>query len=435
MQTLGRAPRLTRRNLLAGLGAACLPWPALAARQSVVLRPAALSTRIAGRRLDMLGFNGTIPGPEIRVRQGDQVDIRLENGLDDGALVHWHGLRVPNRMDGVNVLTQDVVIPGRSHDYRFTLPDAGTYWYHSHYLSYDQVSRGLFGAFVVEERDPPEVDHDITVQLFDMMIDEEGRYDDSFDPAQFATAGKIGNVATAFVSRDSIRQGDRLRLRCINPSIDRIYELRLSGVAGNIVALDGMPLPAPRPLAPITLAPGQRCDVIADVTGPVRLTDTYGGTSVTLGEIAMEGSRTPRRSAIPGLPANAMPAPGPVHAHVDLVMQGGAGGEDHDGFGTWALNDVSGLPRRPLVDVRRGATVRMTLRNATAFPHVMHLHGHHFHELDAEGASGAYRDSTLVGAGAARDILCVLDNPGSWMLHCHMLSHQTDGMATWVRVR
>ena len=228
---------------------------------------------------------------------------------------------------------------------------------------------------------------------------------------------------------------DRLRLRCINPSIDRIYELRLSGVAGNIVALDGMPLPAPRPLAPIILAPGQRCDVIADVTGPVRLTDTYGGTSVTLGEIAMEGSRTPRRSAIPGLPANAMPAPGPVDAHVDLVMQGGAGGGDHDGFGTWALNDVSGLPRRPLVDVRRGATVRMTLRNATAFPHVMHLHGHHFHELDARGASGAYRDSTLVGAGAARDILCVLDNPGSWMLHCHMLSHQTDGMATWVRVR
>jgi len=382
----------------------------------------------------MLGFNGRIPGPEIRARQGDQADIRLENGLDDGALVHWHGLRVPNRMDGVNVLTQDVVIPGQSHDYRFALPDAGTYWYHSHYLSYDQVSRGLFGAFIVDEPDPPVVDHDITVQLFDMMIDDEGRFDDEFHAAHFATAGKIGNVATAFLSRDTVRRGDRLRLRCINPSIDRIYDLKLSGLAGAVVALDGMPLAEPRPLATITLAPGQRCDVIADVVGPVTLTDTYDGRDLRLGEIAAKGTGAPRTEAIPALTANAMPSPGTGETHVELVMQGGAGGNDHGGFGTWALNDVSGLPGQPLVDVRRGATVRITLRNDTAFAHVMHLHGHHFHELGPSGALGDYRDSTLVEAWSARDILCVLDNPGAWMLHCHMLSHQTDGMATWVRV-
>ncbi|MGY3670662.1 multicopper oxidase family protein (plasmid) [Marinovum sp. KMM 9989] len=425
---------LTRRDVLAGLAALCVPGAVAAARQSVVLRPSAIVARVAGFDLTLLGFNGQVPGPEIRTRQGDQIDIRLENGLDDGALVHWHGLRVPNQMDGVNVLTQDVVVPGQSHDYRFALPDAGTYWYHSHYLSYDQVSRGLFGAFVVEETTPPDVDHDITAQLFDMMIDGEGGFDDTFDPAQFATAGKIGNVATAILSRSTVRRGDRLRLRCINPSIDRIYDLSLSGLAGAIVAHDGMPLAKPRPLSVITLAPGQRCDVIADVTGPISLTDVYDGGDVLLGEIAAEGAREPSQSAIPTLPPNAMPVPDRDATPVELVMQGGAGGDAHGGFGTWALNDVSGLPGQPLVDVRRGATVRITLRNQTAFAHVMHLHGHHFYEVDASGTLGDYRDSTLVGAWGARDILCVLDNPGAWMLHCHMLSHQTDGMATWVRV-
>lgn len=427
-------PRPSRRHVLTGLGALLLPLPMSASGRTVVLRPAPLTARIAGYSLDMLGFNGRIPGPEIRARQGDDVEIRLENGLDDGALVHWHGLRVPNRMDGVNVLTQDVVIPGGIHDYRFALPDAGTYWYHSHYLSYDQVSRGLFGAFIVEEPDPPEVDHDITVQLFDMMIDNEGRFDDEFQAAHFATAGKIGNVATAFLSRETVRRGDRLRLRCINPSIDRIYTLRLSGLSGAVVALDGMPLTQPRPLAPITLAPGQRCDVIADVTGTVTLVDIYEGAELELGRIAAEGARTARKTPIPALPANPMRKPDTPEAQVELVLQGGAGGGEHGGFGTWAFNDVSGLPARPLVDVRRGAAVRITLRNATAFPHVMHLHGHHFFELDTSGAPGDYRDSTLVEAGEERDILCVLDNPGKWMLHCHMLSHQTDGMATWVRV-
>ncbi len=117
-----------------------------------------------------------------------------------------------------------------------------------------------------------------------------------------------------------------------------------------------------------------------------------------------------------------------------LVMQGGAGGGKHGGFGTWALNDVSGLPSEPLVSVQRGTPVRISLDNATAFDHVMHLHGHHFWEISENGEPGDYRDGTLVRAGAALDILCVLDNPGNWMLHCHMLSHQADGMATWVRV-
>ena len=424
----------TRRETLGG-GLAALAaagTPALAAAQNFVLRPEPVITTLGGVRQELLGFNGSFSGPELRARQGDDMRVRVENGLKDGVLVHWHGLRLPNRMDGVNVLTQDVIPPDVSHDYRFPVPDAGTFWYHSHYVSYDQVSRGLFGPLIVEERQPPDVDHDITVQLFDMLTDDSGVYDEDTGAGQFVASGRIGNVMTAIVSRGTVQRGDRARLRLINPSIDRVYSLRINGIEGMIVALDGMPLEQPRPFEDINLSPGQRCDVIGDVSDAITFADDDAGR--ILGRISAHGQRQRRTTAIPTLPPNPMPQPQDREVRARLVMQGGAGGEKHGGFANWALNNVSGLPSEPLLNVRRGTTARISLYNATAFDHVMHLHGHHFWEISENGAPGDYRDGTFVRAGEARDILCVLDNPGNWMFHCHMLSHQADGMATWLRV-
>ena len=424
----------TRREAL-GAGLATLTvagMPAFgAASQNYVLRPEPILARVGGTRQELLGFNGSWPGPELRARQHDELRVRVDNGLQDGVLIHWHGLRLPNRMDGVNVLTQDVIPPDQTQDYRFPVPDAGTYWYHSHYLSYDQVSRGLFGPLIIDEDQPLDIDHDITVQLFDMLTDENGIYDEDTGAAQFVAAGRIGNVITALASRKTVQRGERLRLRLINPSIDRIYYMRIRGLEGRIVALDGMPLSEPRAYSNIILAPGQRCDLVGDVSDDVAFVEETGH---VMGRITAQGQRQRRSLAIPALAANPMPQPKGREIRARLVMQGGAGGGPHGGFGTWALNDVSGLPREPLVNVRRGTTVRISLFNATAFDHVMHLHGHHFWELSDKGAPRDYRDSTLVHAGEVRDILCVLDNPGNWMLHCHMLSHQADGMATWLRV-
>ena len=424
----------TRRETLGGglAAIAAAGMPSVAAARNYVLRPEPVVATLSGVRQELLGFNGSWPGPELRARQGDDMRVRVVNGLEDGVLVHWHGLRLPNRMDGVNVLTQDVIPPDASHDYRFPMPDAGTFWYHSHYVAYDQVSRGLFGPLIIDEQRPPDVDHEITVQLFDMLTDENGVYEEDAETELFAADGRIGNVVTAEISQDEVQLGDRVRLRLINPSIDRIYCLRIKGIEGRIVALDGMPLGQPRPFEDIILAPGQRCDVIGDVSNEIAFADD--DTGQTLGRIAAHGQRRRRTTVIPALSLNPMPHPKGHEVKARLIMQGGAGGGKHDGFGTWALNDVSGLSREPLLNVRRGTTARILLHNATGFDHVMHLHGHHFWEISENGEPGDYRDGTLVRAGEARDILCVLDNPGNWMLHCHMLSHQADGMATWVRV-
>ena len=109
-------------------------------------------------------------------------------------------------------------------------------------------------------------------------------------------------------------------------------------------------------------------------------------------------------------------------------------GGRHGGDDFWAFNDRSGMRDAPWQRFARGETVRIALRNDTAFPHGIHIHGHHFHELGGDGAPGHYRDTTLVEAGRSRDVLCVFGNPGKWLIHCHTLAHQASGMKTWIEV-
>lgn len=109
-------------------------------------------------------------------------------------------------------------------------------------------------------------------------------------------------------------------------------------------------------------------------------------------------------------------------------------GGAHPGDDIWSFNGVSGLPYEPWQRISKGETLRITLVNDTAFPHGIHLHGHHFYELDADGNAGALRDTTLLMRQQRRDILCRFDNPGKWLLHCHMLDHQAAGMKTWLEV-
>jgi FtsP/CotA-like multicopper oxidase with cupredoxin domain len=287
---------------------------------------------------------------------------------------------------------------------------------------------------IVEEPYPPDVDQDVTIVLFDALSDGEGDFDREYYRSHYRTAGRIGDVLRAFGSSSSVLVGQRLRFRFINVSVDRVFRIHVQGVEGAVVALDGMPLAHLHPLEDIKLAPGQRSDVIGDVLDDVLISEVADRTPVALKTLAATGTVTRRSSEIQPLPPNNLPAPGEISLRTPIVMQGGAGAPAHGGFGTWALNDVSGLPRRPLLTVPRGTTVLLELQNDTEFPHGMHLHGHHFWETDTNEEPTVLRDTTLVGAHEVRMIICVLDNPGAWLVHCHMLSHQEDGMASWIAV-
>jgi len=394
-----------------------------------------------GPQTAMMGFNGGTPGPELRVRQGEVLDIRFLNQLDQGSAVHWHGLRLDNAMDGVPGLTQDVVPPGGRFDYTVRAPDAGTFWYHSHNRSSEQVAKGLFGPLIVEEATPPDVDHDITVLIDDWRLTESGALADGFDNMRDqAHAGRLGNFARAlFGATGPVRSGDRLRLRLINVATDRIFPVEISGIDGMVVALDGMPLVQPRPLGDLVLAPAQRLDIIADVVSDQNVEVIFPTRDgpFPLGALPVEGINADRSpSAVPTLAANRMATPDLTQAlSLTLTMQGGAMSPrmmlQSD---TWAFNGQSGRTETPFHSFERGQTARINLVNDTRFAHGIHLHGHHFHEVNTGGELGALRDTTLVDPGASQEIVCVFDNPGKWLLHCHMLGHQASGMTTWVEV-
>ncbi len=405
-------------------------------------------------------INGRMPGPLLRLDQGTRLRARLMNRLPQPTSLHWHGIRIDNAMDGVPGLTQDPVPPGGSFLYDFEAPDAGTYWYHSHAQSVEQVERGLQGPLVVDEVEPPEVDHDVVLVLDDIRLSQEAQVTDDFaSPRDRSHAGRLGNLVLTN-GREAwsspVRQGDRLRLRLINSANARIFTLGLEGFRAWQVALDGMPLALPRPVPDrIVLAPAQRVDLIADVTAApgaeAFLVHHVRDNGYAQAAFPVSAGSSAARSAPDPLPPN------PDHPldlanarQLVLKMEGGAMGRMQDAVFQdtthdmrslmrlnqfWALNGAVGRPETPWADLSRGETVRVEMVNDTAFAHAMHIHGMHFSILTPAGTPGPLRDTVLLQPGETRHVAFNAHNPGKWLVHCHMLAHHAAGMGTWVNVR
>lgn len=406
-------------------------------------------------------YGGSVPGPVVRAPQGGRVTRRFLNRLPQPATVHWHGIRIDNAMDGVPDLTQSAVPEGAAFLYDFTVPDAGTYWYHPHNRSWEQMARGLYGALIVEEAEgAPDVDIDEVLLLDDWRLTDEAQIAGGFgNMHDWAHAGRIGNWIT--VNGDgrwsrTVPQGMRMRLRLVNSANARIFSLEARGLEGWVVALDGMPLDMPQPLGELSLAPAQRADLIVDVAA-------RDGEEAMLVSFERDGGFAIAAFPVDGVArADRLPAPGPLPPNpvaglgaldtarrAELLMEGGAMGgmrgammggrmmgmHDMAGAGkVWAFNGMADMPDAPLIEADRGETVRITITNDTAWPHAMHLHGHHFRKIAADGTAGPLRDTLLMTRGETADIAFVADNPGDWLLHCHMLEHSAGGMMTWLRV-
>jgi FtsP/CotA-like multicopper oxidase with cupredoxin domain len=225
---------------------------------------------------------------------------------------------------------------------------------------------------------------------------------------------------------------------------------------GWIVALDGMPLEAPQPLERLTLAPAQRADLIVDVMADegegAFLANIERDGGFAIAAFPVVGVKRQARLPAPGaLPPNPVPSLGPLETATrsKLRMEGGAmggmrsaimGGRTADirdivaQGKVWAFNGIADMGENPLLEAALGETVRIAMINDTAWPHGMHLHGHHFRQIRADGTVGPLRDTTLIDRGETVEIAFVADNPGDWLLHCHMLEHSAGGMMTWLRV-
>lgn len=417
---------------------------------------------------DVWCYGGRVPGPEIRVRQGERFRVSVENRLAEETTVHWHGVRVPNAMDGVPHLTQKPIAPGETFVYEFESPDAGTFWYHPHQRGYAQVGRGLYGPLIIEEPERVEVDRDVTWMLGDWRLLRDGSISDDFgNMMDVSHNGRVGNTVTVngrVPETFAVRAGERIRLRLINSANARIFGLKFDGHNPQVIALDGQPVEPHTPADNrIVLGPAMRADVLIDMTGgpgqKFRVTDSfYPDLEYRLLDLAY-GDEPPLRDAATTkplrLPSNPLPEPdlrtaerhdvtfggGMMGGMMSAMMEGKTADVRtlmHNGL-IWAINGVAakGHVHDPLLTLRRNASYLLQLNNDTAWHHPIHFHGHSFRVISRNGRPTEHKewqDTVLLAPRERADIAFVADNPGDWMFHCHILEHQLGGMMGVIRV-
>ncbi|MEV6928928.1 multicopper oxidase family protein [Dactylosporangium sp. NPDC051485] len=379
----------------------------------------------SGEQVAAWTFNGATPGPQLVVRQGDLVEVTLVNRLPGvGVTVHWHGVDVPNAMDGVAGVTQDAVAPGATFVYRFRAVQAGTYWYHSHEMSSVQVRRGLFGALVVLPRDAPVRDGD--------TVDET---------VLRHTWGSEDGVATlglgSGVQRRAVPAGRQVRLRLVNTDGDPAT-FTLTGAPVRVAAIDGTDVhePGVLPGARILVGGGARYDLVFTMPDqPVTLRADGPGIVYS-----PHGDAGPDHAAAPamldparyGTPAaTAFGTDSRFDRRFTLRLDERLGFYDGRPAVRYTLNDAT-FPDVPMLMVSDGDLVEVTYINRSGQHHPMHLHGHHMLVLARNGrtttGSPWWVDTLDAGPGETYRVAFRADNPGMWMDHCHNLEHAANGM-------
>jgi FtsP/CotA-like multicopper oxidase with cupredoxin domain len=418
-------------------------------------------------------YNGQIPGPEIRVREGEIIRVYLKNFLPEGTTIHWHGVPVPNVMDGVPDVTQKPVMPGETFVYEFEARPAGSYMYHSH-VRY-QLDQGLYGPLIIEpSRTERAYDREYTLVLEDwVMKDGGGVADTQRRPAMgmggmmggmmggrggfgaggypllepvydgYAVNGKVGPAITPL----EVKKGERVKLRIVNPSSATIYTLRLAGHTLTITHTDGRPI-KPVKTDLLRIGMGERYDVefLADNPGNWLLAAADTGLGEGQLRIPVRYVGVNRSGAIaptfePGLrfasywdfqalyPAQEGDG-GPVRRSYPQTLSGGM----HSPY--WTINGYV-YPDSERLGVRTGERVSLSYFNRSMMRHPMHLHGHFFNVVNPSlpRALWVLKDTVIVDPMQRVDIEFLPDNPGNWFHHCHNLYHMMAGMADVVTYR
>ncbi len=420
-----------------------------------------------GKRVKALTYNGQVPGPLIRLRQGERLQATVTNRLSVPTTVHWHGVDVPNPMDGIPDLTQPPIQPGESFLYEFDANPAGTRWYHTHYAATKQQDRGLYAPLIIDpatpESRPPDREYTLVFSAWvtgfsapvpapstdggsnDMSGMMGGIMSGSQEPLYdtFAVNGKAF-PATAPLT---VKTGERVHLRLINASGSRTHLIYLEGHRLQVTHTDGNPLQEPVAVDVVPIAPAERYDVefTANRPGVWSLHDltpgqTEAGLRVQFVYAGQESaSEAPLRTNTDGLQAwsypmgrgvDWLPAPSGTTDSFKLTLSGGMMGSDQ-----WTINGKT-YPHTDPLPVHQGDRARLQVFNMSMETHPMHLHGHSFRITSIGGAQLAaplIKDVVAVQPMETAMLEFVADNPGNWMFHCHKPMHMEGGMVTLVR--
>ena len=415
-----------------------------------------------GVKMPVWTYNGTVPGQEIRVKQGQDITVNLKNELSVPATIHWHGYPVPNDQDGVPGLTQETVKPGQTFTYNFNAKMAGTYWYHSHEDSANQVGKGLAGTLIVEKNDEQQKpDKDLTVMLQEwvkpmagmdhsnmsgmdhsqMMTQDTSTMDHMAMYNLFTVNGKSGSLIDPL----KVKTGDKIRVRFINAG----FQTRLmdfGNVSYKVVSTDGQDIQQPAEMKGklLPIAAGERYDV--EFTVPSSSFMIYDRTDRPAAkdiQILVENKKNKQvekevvnteKFDITQYGKGKAVAASKYNKEYKLAFEDVADPSVDMGM-RYTINGKS-FPNGPEIIVDNNDVVKITYENKGKAVHPMHVHGHFFKVLTKNGkpvTDNIYKDTLLVEPNEIFEIELKADNPGNWMYHCHDLHHAASGMTLMVK--
>lgn len=418
-----------------------------------------------GLKTSVWAYNGTVPGTAIVVVPGEDLSVIAVNKLRVPTSIHWHGVEVPNDQDGAMASIK----PGETFTYHFKVPAAGTFWYHSHTRPVlEQVDMGLYGAFIVKAPEDAQYTSDQTFILDDWYLGARG---ERLKGTARGGMERLGNVETVngkagdAIPPLNVKQGELHKLRFINASTAAVQSIKLTRGQFRVTHTDGHPLTQPYLTDTLVLQPAERFDVEYAATGvpgsreQIESADRDLGLSIPI--IYGPGSQTqlaspfvpPASSAFAGMADKKPDFTLVLNSQMGMTMaQGdgmgmGMGGMmmDH-GSGAmpmeWTINGKA-FPDTDPLNVKVGQIVKVKfVNNDTAMmhkmDHPMHLHGTFFQVLSINGKAPdreTWKDTIAVPAGGSVEIAFQFKNPGDWMLHCHVLDHEDNGLMTFVRAR
>lgn len=411
---------------------------------SVVLRAAAERLELLpGKASAIAAYSGKLPGPLIHAKRGDQLRVHFENAFTEPTTIHFHGIRLPNAMDGVPDMTQPAVPPGASFDYAFTLPDAGLYWYHPHCDTLSELGAGLYGAILVDDPDEPaDVGDETVLVLSDMSLDGSGALVPPATDPTSVIAGSDGNVVLVngrVQPEFELAHGRRQRFRVLNAARARYFSLGLAGHSFLQIGSDGGRLEQPVTVQNPVLAPGERVDLLLDPPGDI-------GTSLELVALPYaRGLSLPTSAEAPlatlrVVPSKAAPSP-PLPALTRAITPLATAGaeqvtialtvDEGENSVTMGINGVPGDQAQP-IHAAVGTTQVLVVQNMSPYAHPFHLHGFFFQPLDSAGVPLrplAQKDTFNIPPVTEVKLAVTYDDrPGMWMFHCHILDHAEAGM-------
>ena len=406
------------------------------------------------------------PLPIIRVPKGARLRTHFTNELDEHTSIHWHGIRLPNEMDGVPFVTQKPVFKGENHLYDFRLPDTGFFPFHSHCNTIEQLGRGLGGGLLVTGDETQPYDHDVICILKDWRIGDDGSFTNFFSNSGASRAGTFGTVRTTNLKNqptlDVPANGDvRVRLMSLDPS--RIGQIGIEGHNGAaLIATDGQGL-SPVPFKTWRLGPAMRIDIVIrtpESGKTVTLYDYFAAEPVPLAHFKSVGPALKRRDFDPAplfapeisepdlsdaihrridFSATATPSYAELPPELRAAYADSLCLADKTFWAinkkTWPENGHKQLPA-PLLNLQKGRTYVFELVNQTPHMHPIHIHGHTFLYLRSNKSSlpKHFTDTVLIKPKERVHVAFVADNPGDWMFHCHIIEHQDTGMMNILRV-